>query len=307
VQFKKRNRGMSKRFTDTGKYDSPFFRSLKGPYKLLWDYLYHVCTFFGVWIVEFDIAQIKIGKDMKINKEDAIRYFNRNKIRIVEIDNGDRWFIPSFLEHQYKIESIRDLNKKNRVHKSVLIELKKLGLDKPLARGLVGCKDKDKDKDKEEEKEIIYPNVVKDLVDVYFDTLNEKQKKRFMKNIDKYWDVCDKLIRLDDFTEDEIRTAIINGRNDEFWRNNFLSFDKLRKKSEKMGIKYIEKFLTLGIQKSSDPTKPNPHPKLSKEDEIKKWEEFINRYEGMDLNKDKIIKTQVERAKKKLLELREEL
>ena len=47
-----------KRFTDTDKYKKPFIRGLKGAYKLLWDYLYHECDNAGVWIDDFDVAQI---------------------------------------------------------------------------------------------------------------------------------------------------------------------------------------------------------------------------------------------------------
>lgn len=137
---------MSKRLTDTNKYKKPFIRSLSGPYKLLWDYLYHDCDHAGIWIVDFEIAQLYIGRDMLVNKEDAIRFFNSGEQRIIEINGGSKWFIPSFIEFQYG-----ELNEQNRAHNSVIQILKKYNLYENIDKGLIspleGCKDKYKDKD----------------------------------------------------------------------------------------------------------------------------------------------------------------
>ena len=154
---------MAKRFTDTQKYHKPFIRGLQGAYKVLWDYLYHDCDHAGIWIVDFEIAQIYIGKDLPVNKSDAIKYFNSGEKRIIEINKGTKWFIPSFIEFQYG-----ELNPENRAHKSVINILKKYNLysdNKGLISSLQGAKDKDKDKDKdmdmdkdkESKAEIIYP------------------------------------------------------------------------------------------------------------------------------------------------------
>ena len=137
---------MAKRFTDTNKYKKPFIRGLQGPYKLLWDYLYHDCNHAGIWIVDFEIAQLYLGADMPVNKIDALEFFTNGEKRIVEIDKGEKWFIPSFIEFQYG-----ELNPENRAHNSVIKELKKYNLiknkNKPLKSPLQGAKDKDKDKD----------------------------------------------------------------------------------------------------------------------------------------------------------------
>lgn len=143
---------MAKRFTDSLKYKKPFIRSLPGPYKLLFDYLYHDCDHAGVWIVDFDIAQIYLGKDMVVDHKEALSLF---KEKIIEVDNGTKWFIPSFIEFQYG-----NLNPQNRAHLSVINILKKYdvieiieeneeGASKVLIRPLQGCKDKDKDMDKD--------------------------------------------------------------------------------------------------------------------------------------------------------------
>jgi hypothetical protein len=152
---------MSKRLTDTNKYRKPFIRGLQGAYKLLWDYLYHDCDHAGIWIVDFEIAQVYLGQDMKVNKSDALKFFNDSEIRIVELENATKWFIVPFIEFQYGI-----LNDQNRAHNSVIQILRKFNLwdenikniNKGLIRPLEGCKDMDivivKDKDKDQEAQI---------------------------------------------------------------------------------------------------------------------------------------------------------
>jgi len=192
---------MAKRFTDTNKYKKPFIRGLQGAYKLLWDYLYHDCDHAGIWIVDFDIAQIYIGSDMPINKEDALKYFNSDEDRIIEIDNGSKWFIPSFIDFQYG-----ELNDKNRAHNSVILILNKYNLlknNKPLKRPLQGCKDKDMDKDMDMDKDKEYSfdefwekyheitkmdKSDKTPAKKYYDKLSEKEKELAISNIQIYYD-----------------------------------------------------------------------------------------------------------------------
>ncbi|MBI3582393.1 MAG: hypothetical protein HY096_00400 [Nitrospinae bacterium] len=139
---------MSKRFTDTEKYKKKFIRELPGPYKLFWDYLYHDCSFAGIWYVDFEVAQIRIGKDMVINQKEAIELFNKDEERIIILNGGSKWFIKSFTIFQYG-----ELNSNNKLHLGVLRELEKEGVSIPLKCPFKGAKDKDKDKDKEKEKE----------------------------------------------------------------------------------------------------------------------------------------------------------
>lgn len=148
---------MGKRFTDTNKYKKPFIRGLQGAYKLLWDFLYHDCDHAGIWIVDFEIAQSYIGKDMPVNAKHALTYFNDGEVRIIEIDNGKKWFIPSFIEFQYG-----QLTEKNRAHASVIQILLKHNLidssfkvktNKPHTSPLQGGKDMDMDKELDTEKE----------------------------------------------------------------------------------------------------------------------------------------------------------
>ena len=109
---------MSKRFTDTEKYKKKFIRELPGAYKLFWDYLYHDCSFAGIWYVDFEVAQIRIGKDMPIDKEEAIKLFNKDEERIIILNGGSKWFIKAFILFQYG-----ELNSNNKLHLGVSREL----------------------------------------------------------------------------------------------------------------------------------------------------------------------------------------
>jgi hypothetical protein len=150
---------MAKRFTDTNKYKKPFIRGLQGAYKLFWDYLYHDCDHAGIWIVDIQIAQMYLGSDMKITKEKALLNFNSDEVRIVEIDNGKKWFIPSFITFQYG-----QLSENNRAHTTIISILKKLNLlnqdlsinlNKPLISPLQGDKEMEKEMEKEMDMEMV--------------------------------------------------------------------------------------------------------------------------------------------------------
>jgi len=141
---------MAKRFTDTEKWKKPFIRGLQGAYKLLWLYICDDCDHAGIWQVDMDVAQIRIGE--KIDLNEAIKSFED---KIIIFDSGNKWFIPSFVEFQYP----SGLNPENRSHNSVIILLEKYNLripkNKPLISPSEGCKDmvmvmvKDKDMVKE--------------------------------------------------------------------------------------------------------------------------------------------------------------
>lgn len=114
---------MSKRYADTAKYSKAFIRSLPAAYKLLWDYICLTCNHAGIWFVDFEVAQICIGKDAQVDLQTALDLFNKDEVRI-KVLNGSRWCIIPFVDFQYGT-----LNPDNRVHASVIDELKKVGID----------------------------------------------------------------------------------------------------------------------------------------------------------------------------------
>ncbi len=139
-------RYMAKRFIDTNIFRKPSVRAMKAPYKALFIYLLCECDHAGVWDVELDVAEARLG--MKLDPDKALAELGGT---VVEVGTG-KWWVADFVEFQYG-----NLNPSNRVHLSVLNRLSSLGIDpenKPLASPLEGAKDKEKDKDTElEEKE----------------------------------------------------------------------------------------------------------------------------------------------------------
>lgn len=133
---------MAKRFSDTEKYKKQFIRSLPAKYKLFWDYICLDCNHAGIWQVDLEVAQIRLGKDAIIDLKEALQLFNTGERRIQIVNGGSKWFIAPFIDFQYG-----GLNPSNRVHLSVINELRNNKI-KPLASPLIGAKDKDKDKDK---------------------------------------------------------------------------------------------------------------------------------------------------------------
>jgi len=95
--------------------------------------------------------------------------------------------------------------------------------------------------------EVIFPIVKK--LSSYFP---EDITKRLNRNDKLKWsDTVEKLIRLDEYTKEQIERAVEIGRKDNFWKNNFLSITKLRKK-DKQDVKYIQVFLNLDPEKKDD-------------------------------------------------------
>tara|TARA_R100001244_G_scaffold130082_1_gene101964 strand:+ start:241 stop:876 length:636 start_codon:yes stop_codon:yes gene_type:complete len=109
---------MAKRFTDSDKWKKGFIRGLSPKYKLFWFYILDDCTNAGVWETDFEVASIRIG--IKITEKEAINCFARH-IKI--FDDGDKWFIPKFVEFQYGV-----LNANSRPHQSVIKQIEKYNL-----------------------------------------------------------------------------------------------------------------------------------------------------------------------------------
>ena len=149
---------MAKRFTDTEKWKKPFIRNLSAPYKLLWLYICDDCDHAGIWQVDIDVARIRIGED--INEQDAVKFFGD---KIVRIDKGNKWYIPSFIDFQYP----SGLNPDNKAHGGIIKILQKYniidGEFKPLISPLYGAMDMDKEMDINKDKVMVKKKVVENL------------------------------------------------------------------------------------------------------------------------------------------------
>jgi hypothetical protein len=166
---------MAKRMTDTDKWKKRFVRELKPQHKLLWFYILDDCNHAGIWEVDLEVASIRVG--FELSHDNLPSSFGD---KVISFDDGDKWFIPDFIEYQYG-----ELNPNSNVHKSVLNILNKYNLEGYL-KGSQGVqttlKDKDKDivivKDKAKAKRFVKPNI-EDVVDYCNERKNNVDAEKF--------------------------------------------------------------------------------------------------------------------------------
>lgn len=164
---------MAKRFTDTEKWDRPWFRKLPVEYKMLWSYITDKCDIAGIWYADFELASFLIG--VEVTEGGALAHFSK---QIRPLPGGSRWLIEDFAPFQYGT-----LTPTNNMHRSVISKLVSAGVapcvalvapqnsapQEPLRSPSLGAKDKDKVKDKDRVKDSVmafdafwaaYPNKV---------------------------------------------------------------------------------------------------------------------------------------------------
>jgi hypothetical protein len=231
---------MAKRFTDTEKWKKPFIRSLQGAYKLLWLYICDDCDHAGIWQVDIDVAQIRIGE--KIDIKEAIKTFDE---KIIIFDKGNKWFIPSFIEFQYP----SGLNPDNRAHNSIIILLEKYKLldkqNKPLTRSLQGRKDmdmvKDMDMDMDKGTKKIKISFIGEEIIEYWNLWKDYKSKQFKfiyKTVQSEQAAFDDLVRLSEKNCENaieiIKQSMANG-----WKGLFeLKISQNKTLSPKIDNKY---------------------------------------------------------------------
>lgn len=164
---------MSKRLTGTNKWDQAWFRKLSPTMKCVWMFMLDRCDHAGILEIDFESMSFFVGEN--IDEEQFLNIFS-DKIKQI---SSSKIFITDFIEFQYGV-----LNPDNRVHKSVISRLEKLGSFKGLKNPLLGDKDKEKDnkkdnkkdknnnKEKEEKK-----NFKKEIEQVYLDHYPLKEGK----------------------------------------------------------------------------------------------------------------------------------
>lgn len=111
---------MAKRFTDTEKWDKPWFRKLPPKYKCLWSYIVDKCDQAGAWYVDFELASYMIGDN--IDPGEAEIYFEK---QIRKLDEGKLWAIEDFIPFQYG-----ELTPTNNFHKSILAVAVRRGIQR---------------------------------------------------------------------------------------------------------------------------------------------------------------------------------
>lgn len=130
---------MAKRFTDTGKWDDPWFLELKSDYKLFWLFILDRCDISGGWKVNKRMAEFCLGAPVDF---DGFLAVCGDRIKVLK--NGDIWFVNKFINFQYG-----DLTETNKIYRSVVLSLCSNGLNKGHLSPINGGKDKDKEKEKD--------------------------------------------------------------------------------------------------------------------------------------------------------------
>ena len=161
--------------TDTDKWKKRFLRDLKPQHKLLWFYILDDCNHAGIWDVDIEVASIRVGEELIY---DMLPQAFLDKIVI--FDNGDKWFIPEFIDFQYG-----ELNPNSNVHKSVIALLDKYNLEGYLkgsqgVQSTLNNKDKDKDivKVKAKVKRFVKPTI-EEVADYCNERNNDVDAEKF--------------------------------------------------------------------------------------------------------------------------------
>jgi hypothetical protein len=146
---------VARRFTDTEKYNDPWFRKLPVLYKQFFDYLCARCDNAGVWKVDMELAAFQIGE--QINPEEALVLLNGR----VNVLNADYWHVPGFVSFQFG-----KLSPDCKPHKSI-IQLIEKHKNKGYPKGIHTLKDKDKDSSKDKDNAFGTENNFNALWDLY--------------------------------------------------------------------------------------------------------------------------------------------
>jgi len=120
-----------KRFTETQKWEDPWFRKLKPEMKLLWQWLLDRCDNAGVIDPDLDLASFQIGYGYPM---DTLCDFGE---RVIKLPCG-KFFIPKFIDFQYG-----KLSEDCKAHNPVFQSLQKhgikrvaIGYEYPLRKGI---------------------------------------------------------------------------------------------------------------------------------------------------------------------------
>lgn len=107
-----------KRFTDTEKWNDPWFRRLAPPHKLFWQFICDKCDNAGVWKVDLELASFVIGGELE-----SVEILQSFDGRIEEIAPR-KWLVINFVKFQYDKLSLQ-----SRPHGQVLRTIRDHGLN----------------------------------------------------------------------------------------------------------------------------------------------------------------------------------
>ena len=159
---------MAKRFMDNTIFDKSWYRKLPVRLKIVWFYLINKCNHAGIWECDVDLLSFQIGDEYTL--EEILEAFGDNLKEI----GDNKIYITKFIEFQYGLP----LNRKVKVHQSVLKLLDKSGIE--LANPLLSVKDKDKGKDINVRLKEFADRVEKEVFDMHLDP-------QMVKDFIEYW------------------------------------------------------------------------------------------------------------------------
>lgn len=134
---------MSKRFTDTDKWEREWFMDLPDAYRLAYLYILDKCDQVGVWNPNERLLKFFVG-DISLEK---LREYLDKRLYIMP---NKKWWLTKFIDFQYGTLNEESLSKPII---SYINLLKKHNLYEGYTKGIYNLKDKDKDTDKEKDKE----------------------------------------------------------------------------------------------------------------------------------------------------------
>lgn len=182
---------MSKRLSDTAKWDKAWFRKLKPKYKCFWEYIRDKCDLIGLWEIDFESASFHIQEE--ITEAEVLKFF-AGKLKKI----GNKLLVVGFCHFQYG----ETLNLKSPIHKKVFDTLNKHTLYDTLYNRVVDsaeakaeAKAKVKREVKEEDKSIIsivdynkiklmFNNTCTELKEIL--SINEVRKQKINNLIKEY-------------------------------------------------------------------------------------------------------------------------
>lgn len=134
---------MSKRFTETAKWDDSWFVDLKAEHKLAWLYCCDCCDVSGVLDLSPRLANFRIGCNV-----DWDEFVKACGDRVAVLPDGKFWLV-GFIGFQYG-----ELSKDCKAHNAVFRLMEKHQLQRVsigYPKGMDTLKDKDKEKDKDKD------------------------------------------------------------------------------------------------------------------------------------------------------------
>jgi hypothetical protein len=133
---------MAKRFTETKKWEDPWFQDLDPAYKCVWFFILDHCDNAGVWVVNTRLMAFQVGKT--ITWESVQAKFGK---RLMEFAPGKIW-VPKFIEFQYG-----SLSEACKPHQKIIGLLKSHTLWEVYTKGIHTLQEEEEDRDKEKEEE----------------------------------------------------------------------------------------------------------------------------------------------------------